>query len=108
MQRSKEIGIRKVSGSSRWQVMVQFLSESFVVTTIAFLVALFLVKLSIPVFNDISHKQFSFSYLIQPATVTIFIGLIIIVALLAGFYPAFIASGFQPAQTLYSRIKIIG
>ena len=108
MQRSKEIGIRKVSGSSRWQVMVQFLSESIVVTTIAFLVALFLVKLSIPFFNDISHKQFSFSYLIQPATVAAFVGLIIVVSLLAGFYPAFIASGFQPAQTLYSRIKLSG
>lgn len=108
MQRSKEIGIRKVSGSSRGQVIAQFLSESLVVTTIAFLIALCLVQLLIPVFNDISHKQFSFNYLIQPATVTIFIALIVAVSLLAGFYPAFIASGFQPAQTLYSRIKLSG
>ena len=108
MQRSKEIGIRKVSGSSRWQVISQFLSESFVTTTIAFLAALLLVQLSIPLFNTISHKQFSFDYLIQPGTVIIFIGMIIIVTLLAGFYPAFVASGFQPAQTLYHSLKLSG
>jgi putative ABC transport system permease protein len=108
MQRSKEIGIRKVSGSSRWQVMVQFLSESFVVTTIAFLTALILVQLLMPVFNNISNKQFSVLYLIQPATVAIFIGLIIAVSVLAGFYPAFIASKFQPVHTLYSRVKLSG
>jgi putative ABC transport system permease protein len=108
MQRSKEIGIRKVSGSSRWQVITQFLSESLLVTTIAFVAALLLIQLAIPVFNNISHKQFSFAYLIQPATVAIFIALILLVSLLAGFYPAFVASGFQPVQTLYSRLKLTG
>ncbi len=108
MQRSKEIGIRKVSGSSRGQVILQFLSESFVVTVIAFVTALLLVQLAIPLFNTISHKQFSFLYLIQPDTIAIYIALIFLVSFIAGFYPAFIASGFQPAQTLYSRIKLSG
>jgi putative ABC transport system permease protein len=108
MQRSKEIGIRKVSGSSRRQVIVQFLSESFVITTIAFISALILVQLAIPVFNDISHKQFSFSYLVRPGTVAVFGALIIVVSLLAGFYPAFVASGFQPKETLYSSVKLSG
>ncbi|WP_462249168.1 ABC transporter permease [Ferruginibacter sp.] len=108
MQRSKEIGIRKVSGSSRRQVIVQFLSESFVVTVIAFATALLLVQLAIPFFNTIAHKQFSFSYLIQPSTIVIFVALIFVVSFIAGFYPAFIASGFQPVQTLYSRVKLSG
>jgi putative ABC transport system permease protein len=108
MQRSKEIGIRKVSGSSRRQVIIQFLSESFVVTVIAFVTALLIVQLAIPLFNTISHKQFSFSYLIQPNTIAIYIALIILVSFIAGFYPAFIASGFQPVQTLYSRLKLSG
>lgn len=108
MQRSKEIGIRKVSGSSRHQVIIQFLSESFVVTVIAFTAALLLVQLAIPFFNSISHRQFSFSYLLQPATIAVYFALIIVVSLLAGFYPAFIASGFQPVQTLYSRFKLSG
>ncbi len=106
MQRSKEIGIRKVSGSSRQQVILQFLSESFVVTVISFTAALLLVQLAIPFFNNISHKQFSFSYLLQPVIIGIYAALIIVVSLLAGFYPAFIVSGFQPAQTLYNRLKL--
>ncbi len=108
MQRSKEIGIRKISGSSRRQVIIQFLSESFIVTIIAFATALLLVQLVLPLFNTISHKQFSFSYLVQPNTIAIYIALIIIVSFIAGFYPAFIASGFQPAQTLYTRLKLSG
>ncbi len=108
MQRSKEIGIRKVSGSSRRQVIFQFLSESFVVTVIAFATALLLVQLAMPFFNTISHKHFSLSYLIQPNTIAIFIALILVVSFIAGFYPAFIASGFQPVQTLYGRLKLSG
>lgn len=108
LQRGKEIGVRKVSGSSKKQVMLQFLTESFVVTAIAFFVALLLVQLALPFFNSLSNKQFSFLNLIQPGTTAVFAGLIILVSLLAGFYPAFIASGFRPAQTLYSRIKLTG
>jgi putative ABC transport system permease protein len=108
LQRSKEIGVRKVSGGSKRQVIIQFLSESFVVTVIAFATALLLVQLALPLFNTISHKQFSFSYLVQPGTIAIYIALIIVVSFTAGFYPAFIASGYQPVQTLYSRIKLSG
>lgn len=108
LQRGKEIGIRKVSGSSRKQMMIQFLTESFVVTVIAFVTSLILVQLALPFFNTISNKQFSFSYLIQPGTIAVFAGLIFLVSLMAGFYPAFIASGFRPVQTLYSRLKLSG
>lgn len=108
LQRGKEIGIRKVSGGSRKQVIFQFITESLVVTVIAFAVSLILVQLLLPVFNTFSNKQFSFSYLLQPGTIAIFAGLILLVSLMAGFYPAFIASGFRPAQTLYSRLKLSG
>jgi putative ABC transport system permease protein len=108
LQRSKEIGVRKVTGSSKWQVMLQFLSESFVVTGISFVAALLLVQLAIPVFNNISGKHFSFAYIIQPVTISIFVALILVVSFLAGFYPAFIASRFQPVQTLYGRFKLSG
>ncbi|MFT3911721.1 MAG: ABC transporter permease [Ferruginibacter sp.] len=108
MQRCKEVGIRKVSGSTRWQVVSQFLIESFVVTALAFIAALLLVRMLLPLMNDISHKHFDFTYLVQPGTVIIFIAMIIMVSILAGFYPAFIASGFQPVQTLYSRLKLSG
>ena len=108
MQRSKEIGIRKVSGSSRRQVVYQFLGEALFITIIAFAVSLLLVQLLLPFFNNVSHKQFSISYLLQPQAIAIFAGLIIVITFLAGFYPAFVASGFKPAQTLYSRFKLSG
>jgi len=108
LQRGKEIGIRKVSGGSKKQVMLQFLAESFVVTTIAFFAALLLAQLALPFFNTISNKQFSFVYLIQPGNIAVFAGLIVVVAVMAGFYPAFVASGFRPVQTLYSRLKLSG
>jgi len=108
MQRSKEIGIRKVSGSSRVQVVKQFLSESLLVTTIAFIASLLLVQLALPFFNSIAGKQFHFAYLLQTGNIILFVGLILVVSLLAGFYPAFIASGFQPVQTLYGRFKLSG
>lgn len=108
IQRSKEIGVRKVTGSSKWQVMLQFLSESFLVTAISFFAALLLVQLSLPLFNNITGKHFSFGYIIQPVTAIVFVAMILLVSLLAGFYPAFVASRFQPVQTLYSRVKLSG
>ncbi len=108
IQRSKEIGIRKVSGSSRWQIMFQFLIESLVVTTLAFVLALFMTYLILPVFNSISNKQLSLNYLIQPTYTFIFLGLVLLVSFLAGFYPALITSGFKPSQALYSRVKLSG
>ncbi len=108
MQRSKEIGIRKVSGSSRWQVMYQFLGESFVFTCIAFALSIILVQLLLPSFNQLANKSFSLAYLIQPEAIAIFLILIVLVSLLAGFYPAFVASGFQPVKILYGRFKLSG
>jgi putative ABC transport system permease protein len=108
LKRSKEIGVRKVSGSSKVQVVIQFLSESFVVTAIAFVIAIVLVLLLLPLFNTITHRQFSIAYLLQPGIALLFIALIFLVALLAGFYPAFIASGFQPVKVLYNRFKLSG
>jgi putative ABC transport system permease protein len=108
LKRSKEIGVRKVSGSSKVQVVIQFLSESFIVTAIAFVIAIVLVLLLLPLFNTITHRQFSITYLLQPGIALLFIALIFLVALLAGFYPAFIASGFQPVKVLYNRFKLSG
>ena len=108
LQRSKEIGIRKVSGSSVRQLIGQFLSEAFVITFIAFIPAVVLVQLCLPVFSDISGKQFDATYLYQPSMLLLFLGLLVVVAVLAGFYPAFVASRFQPVQTLYGRFKLSG
>ncbi len=108
LKRAKEIGIRKVVGGNRKQLMIQFLSESFILCFIAFVMALAIVKLVLPVFNGLSNKGLSISYLFDTKLVAFYIILFVITSLLAGFYPAMILSGLNPVQTLYSRFTLSG
>jgi putative ABC transport system permease protein len=107
-RRAKEVGIRKVIGSNRKQLIIQFLGESFFLCTIAFVFAIVLVQLLLPLFNNLSNKALSLSYLFDAKLVAGYIMLYLITGLLAGFYPALILSGYNPVQTLYSRFKIAG
>lgn len=106
IRRNKEIGIRKVSGGSRTQVMMQFLSESFIVTALSFLPAFILVQLFLPTFSALAYKHFDISYLFQPRILLLFASLWALVSLLAGAWPAFVASGFKPVATLYGRFRL--
>jgi putative ABC transport system permease protein len=106
LKRAKEIGIRKVVGGNRKQLMIQFLGESFILCLIAFVMALAIVKLVLPVFNDLSNKTLSLSYLFDAKLTAFYIILFLTTTLLAGFYPALILSGFNPVQTLYSRFTL--
>jgi len=108
LKRAKEIGIRKVVGGNRRQLMIQFLGESFILCLIAFVMALAIVKLVLPVFNDLSNKSLALSYLFDARLIAFYIILFVITTLLAGFYPALILSGFNPVQTLYSRFTLSG
>ena len=108
VKRAKEIGIRKVVGGDRKQLIIQFLGESFLLCTIAFVLAIGLVKLILPVFNNLSNKALALSYLFDTKLVSGYILLFIITALLAGFYPALVLSGYNPVQTLYSRFNLAG
>jgi len=108
LKRAKEIGIRKVVGGNRRQLMIQFLGESFILCLIAFVMALAIVKLVLPVFNDLSNKSLALSYLFDARLIAFYIILFVITTLLAGFYPALILSGFNPVQTLYSRFTLPG
>ena len=108
LKRSKEIGIRKVIGGDRNQLIIQFLGESFLLCMVAFSVAVLLVHLILPVFNDLSNKALSFSYLFDVKLITGYLALLLLTALLAGFYPALVLSGFKPVETLYTRINLSG
>src|SRR4029078_7798341 len=108
VKRAKEIGIRKVVGGDRQQLIIQFLGESFLLCIIAFALAIGLVKLILPVFNDLSNKALALSYLFDVKLVAGYILLFILTALLAGFYPAMVLSGYSPVQTLYSRFNLAG
>ena len=108
VKRAKEIGIRKVIGGSRKQLIIQFLGESFSLCTIAFVLAIALVQLVLPLFDNLANKALSLSYLFDAKLVTAYIALYIITGLLAGFYPALVLSGYNPVQTLYSRFQVAG
>ena len=108
VKRAKEIGIRKVVGGDRKQLIIQFLGESFLLCIIAFVLAIALVQLILPVFNDLSNKALALSYLFDTKLVTGYIVLFILTGLLAGFYPALVLSGYNPVQTLYSRFNLTG
>ncbi len=103
--RSKEVGIKKVVGSSRSQLISQFLSESLIITLVAMILSLTLVELVLPSFNRFTGKDLAMGYLshwyIVPslAMVTLFIGF------LAGIYPAFYLSSFRPAEILKAKFN---
>ena len=98
-KRAKEVGIRKAVGSARGQLIIQFFSESFLVSSIAFGISILLVMGSLNWFNDLAAKQIMIpfsNYLFW----IIGIGFILITGLLAGSYPAFYLSSFNPVKVL--------
>jgi len=108
-KRAKEIGVRKVVGGVRKQLILQFISESFLVCFLAFLFSLLLVQVSLPLFNQLSNKQLSLSYLYNDYILIISsVVLLLITGLAAGCYPAFIVSRFKPVDILYSRLQLRG
>ncbi|WP_420149453.1 ABC transporter permease [Spirosoma sp.] len=108
LKRAKEIGVRKVVGGARTQLIIQFLGESFILCFVAFVLAVVFVQLALPTFNQLSSKALSLSYLFDAKLVTGYVALFIITSLLAGFYPALVLSGYNPVQTLYSRFNLSG
>jgi putative ABC transport system permease protein len=96
--RAKEVGIRKVIGSSRINLIFGFLTESFVVACLGVAAGVLIVVYSLPLFNEISSKDFS----LEPDSnfVTALFGLVCFITLLAGIYPAMALSSFKPASVL--------
>jgi putative ABC transport system permease protein len=105
LRRRKEIGIRKVVGGQRKQLIIQFLGESFVVCFISFSLAFVLAQLALPLFNELANKRLSLSYLFDYQLIMSFLGLFLLTTFAAGFYPALVLSGFDPVKTLYNRFQ---
>lgn len=104
-RRSKEIGIRKVSGSGRSQLISQFLIESTLTAGIALLLSMGLTALLLPVFNQLSGKYFSFQNLFTPSTAYLLLLIILFVGLVGGSYPAFYLSKFNPVSVLKGSLS---
>jgi predicted permease len=101
--RSKEVGIRKTVGACRTNLIRQFYGESLVLTLIASAVSLGLVSLLLPMFNNLTGKSFTLGILSRQAAVLGILGLIMLTAAVAGSYPAFFLSRFQPVKALKGR-----
>ena len=99
-RRAKEIGIRKVSGSTKKQLVLQFLSESVLTALAAVVLSILLVMLLMPVFNTLSGKAFTLHTLFQPSNILLLLGIGLLTGLLGGSYPAFYLSSFQPVSIL--------
>ncbi|WP_192348971.1 ABC transporter permease [Algoriphagus sp. Y33] len=103
-QRSKEIGVRKVMGSGKQDLVFQFLSESLIAVFIAMVLGLLLAKLALPFFNGFADKSLSLGFLFQPVVFLTLLALILLVTLMAGGYPAFFLSAFKPIESLKKKI----
>jgi len=99
-KRAKEVGIRKVLGSERKQLIDQFLAEAFLYTLVATIIAIVLVALSLPAFNQLSAKSLNLYAFFNIYTWGGIIALVAITTLLAGSYPAFFLTSFKPAAVL--------
>jgi len=104
-RRAKEIGIRKVTGSSKKQLVFQFLSESLLTAIIAALLAVGLVILLLPFFNTLSGKVFTMKTLLQPLNIVLLGSIILFTGLLGGSYPAFYLSKFNPVGILRGALS---
>lgn len=103
--RAREVGMRKVVGAERGQLISQFLSESLVVVLVALVIAVGLVLLGLPALNAFTQKALTLSQLLDPVFLSVVVGITGITGLLAGSYPAFFLTSFQPLGVLKGQIK---
>ncbi|MGZ5285729.1 MAG: FtsX-like permease family protein [Flavisolibacter sp.] len=100
IRRAKEIGVRKVVGAGRRQLILQFISETILLSVISMLIAVFATMLIVPLLNQFTGKHISFNPFTDPLLALLILGTGIIIGMLAGIYPALVLSGFQPIQVL--------
>lgn len=108
LKRKKEIGVRKVVGGRRRQLIWQFLGETFLLCAFSLLTAIVMAILAIPFFNHLSGKALSFSYLLDTKLALAFSAFFIFTVVLSGSYPALVLSSFSPVETLYNRFRFHG
>lgn len=101
LRRAKEVGIRKVLGSQRKQLVFQFLGESLLLSGLALLLSFLLTGLLLPTLNSLTDKHLTIQYLLNDTgLLLVFVGITLLVGVLSGAYPAFVVANFQPVTTL--------
>lgn len=103
--RAKEVGMRKVIGAVRHQLVLQHLTESVIVTLVSAIIAVVLVIASVPLLNSIYQRWADFTLLFQPINLLLIVGFIVGVGVVSGLYPAFVLSSFKPVSVLKGSFK---
>lgn len=106
--RSKEVGIRKALGSYRKNIVIQFLTESMLITLISIIIAVAITIISLPYFNELTGRNFIVSDLFTSSNMLSISCILIMVGLLAGGYPAYIISSFTPIKALRGQMQQAG
>jgi putative ABC transport system permease protein len=107
-RRLKEIGIKKSVGAGKSMLFIQFLSETLIVVTISYLLALVLLSISLPELNALTDRNFTFREVVTPEFLGYSFVFIVAFGLIAGIYPAMLLSSFKPIQALQSTKKPMG
>lgn len=104
-KRAKEVGVKKVSGSSKGMLILQFLADSTIISLTALILAVVIVFISLPFFNDVFDTQVRFNLLEHFYTIPILLAFALFVGFMAGAYPAFYLSSFNPDSVLRGKIR---
>jgi len=102
--RAKEVGMRKIAGSSRTSIFWQFQTEVLCVTLIAFFLVVLILEMVLPFFNDLMEKQYVISTFLSLDLIVGIVLILILVTFSAGFYPSLVLSGYKPADVLKSKM----
>jgi len=105
LERAREIGMRKVLGAERLELIKQFLQESLLMVLLALLFGLFLLEMVLPWFNSLYGVELRTDYWQNPQNILGLLALTLTVGVLSGFYPAFVLSRHQPGEALKGRLK---
>ena len=103
--RAREVGIRKVVGSTRGPLLRQFLAESLAASYLALIMAVALVHLMLPAFRALTGRALSMAYLENPMIIPVLLGLALVLGIFSGSYPAFFLASVQPIKVLHGRYK---
>ena len=106
--RAREVGIRKVLGTERKELITQFLAESTLMVFLSLIIAIGIAFVVLPLFNNIASKSMVLGSLFSPIILPLLIALPFVVGLLAGSYPAFYLSAFKPIEVLKGKLKMGG
>ncbi|MEX1329195.1 MAG: FtsX-like permease family protein [Desulfobacterales bacterium] len=103
--RAKEVGTRKALGAHRSKLAHQFFCETFLLSFVSFVISSGLVEIALPFFRFLTGSELSFDYIIMPRLILGYLGLVSFVAFVAGSYPAFFLSAYQPIKVLTGKLK---